>query len=43
VQRNSDDELLHILSIPYVEGVSLRFKRIGEHYNIRTDFKNYFL
>lgn len=39
VQRNSDDELLCIVSIPKVEGAALRFKRISEHYKIRTDIK----
>ena len=39
LQRNSDDELLCILPIPKVEGASLRFKRMSEHYNIRIDFK----
>lgn len=39
MQRKSDEELLCILSIPYVDGASLRFKRIREHYNIRTDIK----
>lgn len=40
VQRSSDEELLCIISIPYVEGASLRFKRISEDYNIWTDFEN---
>jgi hypothetical protein len=39
VQSNSDNELLCVVSIPYVEGASVRFKGMSEHYNIRTDFK----
>jgi hypothetical protein len=46
VQGNSDEELLCIVLVvlySYLfrkfEGASLRFKRMSEHYNIRTDFK----
>jgi len=39
VQRNSGDEPLYIVSIPFVKAVSEKFKRISEYYNIRTGFK----